>query len=294
MSPRLALRRLVVNADDAGIDVARNVGILEAHERGVVRSATVLAMGRGFEDFVRRARAAPGLGVGVHLNLSVCCPPASAEGVPGAFAEKHALWARLEQRALDQALLRRELEAQLRRVVDAGLAPTHVDGHNHIHVFPCVAEALDELEAEFPFVARRRCPRSYEFGATGAQAAQPPASPTSAESSAARVKSARLAALAGLRRPNAGPSQFAGFALEGCFELARLLQVLEACPGEALELMTHPGRCVAGGAVPFSREPAREAELRVLCDPRLRAWLAERDVALVHWGAFDGAPRSAP
>jgi predicted glycoside hydrolase/deacetylase ChbG (UPF0249 family) len=278
MPARLPLRRLVLNADDAGIDVPRNDGILEAYSRGVLTSATLLATGPACEDFVRRARSVPRpaggreLGIGVHLNLSECCPPASVHGVPGAFVAKHELWERAARGALDPRLVEAELAAQLQRVLDLGLHPTHVDGHNHVHSFPCVAVALERLAARFPFVASRR--RSVEF--TGV--------PGPSE------KGARFAALTAEWQTEGvlGPVCFAGFCLEGRCSVERLLAVLETCPAESLEVMLHPGRC-AHDSLPFSAELEREVELDVLLDPRLREWLASHDVELVHYGAFSEA-----
>jgi len=275
MSVRLPLRRLVVNADDAGIDLPRNDGILEAYSSGVLTSATLLATGPACEDFARRARRAPdpagrgALGIGVHLNLSECCPPASAQGVPGAFVSKHELWERAARSAFDPRLVETELAAQLQRVLDLGLSPTHIDGHNHVHMFPCVAEALGRLVQRFPFVAARR--RSIEF----------PGASEPCE------KSARFAALPVGRSRGAirGPACFAGFCLEGRCSFERLIAVLEMCPAESLELMLHPGRC-ASDSVPYSAESEREVELAVLLDPRLGEWLASHEVQLVHYGAF--------
>jgi len=263
----MLLRRLVINADDAGIDVPRNDGIFELHAAGVLRSATVLAMGRGFEDFAARALQAPTLGVGVHLNLSHCCPPAGAVGVRGAFVAKELLWERALAGELDGEEIEAEFAAQLERVLRAGLTPTHVDGHNHIHVFPCAAEALDRLESRYPFVARRRQPFEFEGAST----------PSS--------KSARFAALVRTRRRGAGPAHFAGFCLEGQCSVERLFALFEVAPGESLELMVHPGRC-AYDSVPYSAEPQRERELEALLDPRLGEWLARHGVSVLSWREF--------
>ncbi len=261
---------LVVNADDAGIDVPRNDGIFAAHTRGIVTSATVMVTGPGFEDFVRRSRSHPKLGVGVHLNLSECCPPASPAGVPGAFVEKHLLWGRASAGELDLRLLELELRAQLERAIAAGLRPTHIDGHNHIHAFPCVAEVLDRLEREFPFVARRRHP--FEFEGV----------PDPCD------KARRFASLVATRRRPIGPAAFAGFCLEGRWSIERLLAVLTACTAASLELMVHPG-CAAEGSVPFSAAAERAVEVAVLTDPRVITWIADHSVELTTYAAFPWA-----
>ena len=64
-----ALRRLIVNADDFGFSRDVNAGIVEAFERGIVRSTTLMAHGAASDDAIRLARAHPGLDVGCHLTL---------------------------------------------------------------------------------------------------------------------------------------------------------------------------------------------------------------------------------
>ena len=59
----------VVNADDFGLSVSINEGIWDAYEHGIVRSASLMANGEGFDDAVARVKEFPGLGVGVHLSL---------------------------------------------------------------------------------------------------------------------------------------------------------------------------------------------------------------------------------
>ncbi len=277
----LRLRRLVLNADDAGIDVPRNVGIVEAFAAGALRSATVLTTAPAFPDFVRRVEALtrgrrPAFGVGVHLNLSECCPPATRRGVPGAFVAKEPLWARAARGELDPDLVEVELGAQLERALDAGLAPTHVDGHNHVHVFPCVAAALDRLEERFPFVARRRVPDEFAL-------AEDRGDPPGVDAKRGLFRTALAQRPRAARR--VGPAAFAGFGLERACTFERLTTLLAACPHESLEVMLHPGRCDQA-SVPFSAEAEREAELAVLVDPRLVAWLAREGVTTAHYGDF--------
>jgi predicted glycoside hydrolase/deacetylase ChbG (UPF0249 family) len=273
MAAPLCLRRLVVNADDAGIDVRRNDGILEAHRHGVVSSATVLVTGPAFQDFVARALHCPSLGVGLHLNLSACCPPAAGVRIPGAFTDKETLWVNALACRLDPALVEAELVAQIELALAAGLVPTHVDGHNHVHAFPCVAEVLDRLTSRYPFVGRRRVPREYA-GVPGLG-----------------EKSRRFAGIVCERPASiAGPECFAGFCLEERCSVQAAIEVLRACPGRSLELMVHPGH-TAADSIAFSREPGRESELLVLTSPELVAWVREQGIELVHYGAFPLAPR---
>src|SRR5207237_814650 len=75
-------RRLIVNADDFGLSDGVNRAISEAHAAGTVSSASLLVNAPGFADAVRRARAAPALGVGLHFNLTMGAPVSPATAVP--------------------------------------------------------------------------------------------------------------------------------------------------------------------------------------------------------------------
>src|SRR5690242_10509363 len=75
------MKNLIVNADDLGWTDGVNRGIADAFHGGIVTSTSLLANGRAFGEAVKAAKAAPGLGVGVHLNLSDGNPVADLESV---------------------------------------------------------------------------------------------------------------------------------------------------------------------------------------------------------------------
>jgi predicted glycoside hydrolase/deacetylase ChbG (UPF0249 family) len=114
------VKLLVINADDLGYDPEIDRGILEAHARGLVTSATAMVE----TPFARAAlAAAPAtLGLGLHAVLA-----------PGASA------------AEAEATLR----AQLARFEDLrGAAPTHLDSHRHAHAAPAVLDAFGAVALE--------------------------------------------------------------------------------------------------------------------------------------------------
>lgn len=129
-----------MNADDLGLGQAETDAILDCFERGAITSATALVW---MPDSVRAAELARGAGipVGLHLNL---IEPFAGPDVPAGIAETqlrvvrrlrsrrastqlyHPTWARdFEQCIADQLARFEELY---------GRAPTHVDGHQHMHL----------------------------------------------------------------------------------------------------------------------------------------------------------------
>src|SRR5215212_9818878 len=73
-------RRLIVNADDYGLSPGVNAGVLAAHRRGLVTSATLMANMPAVAAAV--AATPPTLALGLHLNLTTGEPCAGAERVP--------------------------------------------------------------------------------------------------------------------------------------------------------------------------------------------------------------------
>ena len=122
-----------------------------------------------------RRRENPALGVGVHLSLLWGQPICDAADVPtlvesdGYFPRSLATLARRYYLGrLSQDEIQRELAAQLKKVTDSGLQPTHVDTHKHIHCLPGVLRAMiGRRIALAAGVERLRVPCESPRAATG-------------------------------------------------------------------------------------------------------------------------------
>src|SRR6266446_9375596 len=119
-----AASRLVVTADDVGLDPGMTAGAIRAHRDGIVTACSVVANGRAFDDAVARLRDVPALEVGVHLALVE--EVAFTTGAPMARSYWEFL---LLRRGVD---VERELRAQIERVLASGLPVTHLNGHQHL------------------------------------------------------------------------------------------------------------------------------------------------------------------
>jgi chitin disaccharide deacetylase len=112
---------LIVTADDFGASSGVNRGIIEAHERGIVTSTSLMVLGPTASEAAEYARRRSELDVGLHVELGhwrVQSPP----------------WARVRSEGELQAVAARDVAEQLeqfRRLV--GRDPTHLDSHHHRH-----------------------------------------------------------------------------------------------------------------------------------------------------------------
>lgn len=143
------VRRLIINADDFGMTPGVNRAIVQAHGKGVVTSATLMAGGSALGNAVGLAAQLPELSVGCHVVLVDGEPLLPAETVPSlAFADggfAPALGGFI-QRALTGRFSAEEVEveaaAQFRKLQDSGVTISHFDTHKHTHVFPAVLRPL--------------------------------------------------------------------------------------------------------------------------------------------------------
>ncbi len=143
---------LVVNADDYGLTPGVCRGILTAHERGIVTSTSVLAVGPALPQWSGPLRDS-GAGVGLHLCLVGEDPPLlGADEVPTLVDRKGRLpltWTefcvRAARRQVDPDDVRRELSAQMAAVVSHGLRIDHLDAHQNLHLWPSMGEVAIEM-----------------------------------------------------------------------------------------------------------------------------------------------------
>ena len=279
-------RRLVVDADAAGADAARDAAILDAADRGVVTSASVVANGATAEAFVKAALARPRLGLGLHLNLVEGRPLAGRSftlvGAGGLFpGDPRVVWKRAVEGHVDPQEVERETVAQWRRLVALGAAPDHLDSRAHVHVLPGfldgVVRALEFLKAD----VHVRVPAEEDPPPDASPVIEPGMPLGTVVISAARLRQARAghgglaslgahadAARVALRPPLWTSAGFAGLALAtdpGPFLLAA---ALASAKGDVVELMLAAGR--SAETVPAGPDPRAAKALALLSTPAAR------------------------
>jgi predicted glycoside hydrolase/deacetylase ChbG (UPF0249 family) len=154
-------RVLIVNADDFGHSPGVNAGVVEAHEKGIVTSASLMVLQPGAGEAAAYARAEARLGVGLHLDL-------------GEWIHFEGSWQPVYQRVPpeDAAAVEREVSEQLGRFRDlVGRDPTHLDSHQHVHLDGAAGAVAGRLAAKLAVPLRARTAgvsyRGDFYGQTG-------------------------------------------------------------------------------------------------------------------------------
>jgi len=221
---------LIVNADDFGQSHSVNWGIIEAHERGIVTSASLMVRWPAAAEAAVYSRQHPNLSLGLHVDF-------------GEWAYRGDDWVSLYQVVPinDTTAVADEVSRQLttfRRLV--GKDPTHIDSHQHVHLWEPLRTVLTEVARDLT-VPLRHCSAEVRYrGDFYGQTAE------------------------GIPFPDA-------ISVDG------LIKILETLPPGCTELGCHPG---LGNDLDTMYCSERAEEVKVLCDPRVRTSIVAMGIEL--------------
>ena len=158
------MKKIIVNADDFGLNDHTVEWTIKGFECGALTSATIMAGMPATGKAVEYAKAHPQFSFGVHFYLVDETPMCKPEEIPSMIDPKTGkLWQtrnfilRNFAGLIKVEDLKREMRAQYLAIKDAGVPISHVDGHGHNHRLPQSIKALAELKDELGFIKVRRC-----------------------------------------------------------------------------------------------------------------------------------------
>jgi chitin disaccharide deacetylase len=278
---RTGLKALIVNGDDFGRSPQVNAGILQAHQHGILTSASLMVAESACAEAVARAKDCPDLDVGLHLvacNGRSLLPPRHLRGLvdnAGRFPASE-VWAGLRyafQPGL-RAKLRDEFRAQVERHLSLIGRLNHINGHHNLHLHPALCDIVLDIAVEYrvPYVRLVREPVFTTLGLARDHMAR-----KLRDHVVFRWLSRRARRRMASRRLYFNDWTF-GFHQTGNLSEAYLLAVLARLPANSTtEFYFHPSMEVYG-LRPIRASQAAETE--ILTSPKLRAALGPLGIRL--------------
>lgn len=155
-------RRVIITGDDFGLTPAVNAAIVRAHREGILTCASLMINGPAWQEAVDLAKAHPDVCLGLHLTLIQGRAVLPQRAIPhlvdtqGNFRRQPvgAGFTYFFSRRAQQDI-RAELEAQVEKMLAAGVRPWFLNGHLNIHLHPAVWPVVRQLAERYNIPAVR-------------------------------------------------------------------------------------------------------------------------------------------
>ncbi len=243
------MTRLIVNADDFGLSRANTLGIIYAYENGIVRSTTMMVNQPDAILAGSLMKEHPGLGVGLHLNITVgrpvCDHLKTIVDEQGNFQSKVFYE---KDSVFDKEEIYMEYHAQIERFIAlTGKKPTHLDQHHSYINKPAHIEAMKRISDEYHIPIRegkRIYGDDYHYE---------------------RVDLTR---------------EYYDTGVDIDFFIKNKGNLLAH---DTIEMMTHPGFCDDSLLAWSGYSWQRVKELTIFIDPRVKKWVEDNHVELINY-----------
>ncbi len=279
------MKKVIVNADDFGLTQGVNEGIVKAYQEGILTSATLMANMPGFDQAVELAGTHPELGVGLHLNILRGHPLSPAQTV-GSLLSKDLrfipnvsnLLRRIALKKIKLDEVEREFRAQLERVLEAGINPSHIDSEKHIHLIWALFRIVLKLAKEYKIKKVRFI---QEFCASSSPGQVFKSLFISLSSASMKKKMAQESVRSS--------DWFYGVCDSGRITAAKLQRALQKAKEGVTEIMVHPGFItqemleLEKQIGPYYINKYREKELNALLDKKLPKFIANLKIQLINF-----------
>lgn len=151
--------KVIINADDLGLNPTVNSSIDMAMQLGFISSSTILANTEYMPEVKRIVSAHPDCSFGVHLNLTqgrCLCP--TVRMCEAGIIDADNCFTHKKMEVSDADLIddiKNEFHKQIETLIKAGIVPTHIDGHHHIHALYSLRHVVLDLCKEFGIIRVR-------------------------------------------------------------------------------------------------------------------------------------------
>lgn len=277
------MRKVIVNADDFGLCRGVNEGIILAHQKGILTSATLMANMPGFEHAVELSRQNKRLGVGVHLNIVRGQPVSPVNKVRSLlnsedyfFSNVFLILEKLMLRKIHLKEIEREFRAQIEKLLKNNIKISHFDSEKHVHSLPSLFKIIIKLGKEYD-IRRIRYINEVCFSLPLIQSFESFFISLSCSFMKKRIKENGIMIT----------DKFYGICHSGRMSSLKIKKILSCLEQGVIEIMVHPGfitqelKGLEKKIGSYYINKYREKELNALLNPELKEIIKERKIHLI-------------
>jgi chitin disaccharide deacetylase len=146
--------KIIINADDYGLNSNTNAAIVYCLRNNIINSTTIMVNTSGFLEAVEMAEKYKLKNqIGIHINLTEGKPLSdlSLTGLTdenGNFIRKSMSSPKVYISSAVRLKVKSEIKQQYEKLLDYKINPTHIDSHHSIHVNPWISGIFTEFANE--------------------------------------------------------------------------------------------------------------------------------------------------
>lgn len=154
--------KIIIHADDFGYDRDTCNATIDAFERGLIKSASIMPTAPAANKAIEYAKQHPQYSYGIHLTFVDGFKAACPDGIrkltdnSSCFLNSRIVRKRAFLFSLSSNDILKEILAQIEIVESAGIKISHLDSHGHLHKLPPFLLALKKLRKYHPDLKVRR------------------------------------------------------------------------------------------------------------------------------------------
>ena len=256
------MKKIIVNADDWGLHSSINEAIVDGVNIGSINGISVCVNGQATDIKTLRYLYQKGIRIGLHLTW--VGEPWLTKKVQFSNWKNFIIHYLLNKKNFIKDIII-ESEAQLNKLVEAGIIPSHIDSHQHLHVLPelwehvnLVASKIDNCNVRSCYVKDRNWIKNGILGKM----------------------------LQKFANKNCDEEQFffscAGIKYSGNNTLSTIKKEINENSSDSLELILHPGKNNNELRSKFPKWNYNwEGEYELLKEPEFMSYLTERGYVFI-------------
>lgn len=267
------MNQLIVTADDFGYSRYVNKAIINCFKEGIVTATSFLVNTKYFDESVKLLKQNPNLDVGIHVNLTEFTPltkPKTLIDKDGNFIVKNK-WFKDYYNQANKKEIEYEIEAQILKAFSSGLNISHIDGHNHIHIFPNVVDVVDQLTKKYE-IKYIRIPYDIDYMKHIQKQGK-----TSIFSKFSRIAKTKI-----IKSKIKTTDAFYGMLNLYDMNFDKLSMILKSIKNGTSELMVHPAYIDKKGDE-FHQSKQREIEIKLLTDNKIKQIIKQQNIKLTNF-----------
>ena len=268
--------KVIINADDFGITKGVNKAIFELVDAKVLTSTSVMT---NMPYYNRVENLKNEIGIGIHLNLTVGNPVLEKTKIStlvndkGDFLGLNILLNKMIRRKISKIEVEAEFEGQIKKLLDIGIQPDHVNTHESLMKYPFFLSIIRKLAYKYKIMGvRTYSPRKFNYKRL---------------LSLKRILISSLLYYQKLRWVKAGYNVSTKFDsllkinLDYKEAIELLNEIFQNLPSGILEIIVHPGYCNEENATLGDYIYEREVELKALLSSEFKTILDNSGATLI-------------